>query len=390
MPSEKKANHQVNIVRLGEPRVHANADSLELFDIGAFQVVTKKGEFHAGDLGMYIQPDSVVPQTEPFRFIWEAHQGLDGVVPEKRRRITVRKFRNEWSEGLLLPASVFPELIIPGTGFFSITEGDDVSELLGIEHYDPDKGKENASDSEVFKKKRSRYPKSLKGWWYLLLHKLGIYTSGGQNHGFDTEDGVDMPIYDVDALKHYKNAFEPGEMVEVTEKIHGSNARFIYREGHMYAGSHTQWKHANSNCIWRNVLKAQPWIEEWCRKNEGFGLYGEVTPTQGERFTYGSKDPQLFAFDIRTPDGTWMDREGGVPLGMAPKVTVPLLYEGPYDYDMIVKQYLDGQTTVPGATGMREGIVIRPLKERHIRGLGRLILKVVSNSFLEKDNKEKK
>jgi hypothetical protein len=69
---------------------------------------------------------------------------------------------------------------------------------------------------------------------------------------------------------------------------------------------------------------------------------------------------------------------------------MPLLYEGPYDYDMIVKQYLDGQTTVPGATGMREGIVIRPLKERHIRGLGRLILKVVSNSFLEKDNKEKK
>ena len=27
-----KANHQVNIVRLGEPRVHSNADSLELFD----------------------------------------------------------------------------------------------------------------------------------------------------------------------------------------------------------------------------------------------------------------------------------------------------------------------------------------------------------------------
>lgn len=52
---EKKANHRVNIVRLGEPRVHPNADSLELFDIGGFQVVTKKGEFKAGDLGVYIQ-----------------------------------------------------------------------------------------------------------------------------------------------------------------------------------------------------------------------------------------------------------------------------------------------------------------------------------------------
>jgi hypothetical protein len=306
---EKKANHQVNIVRLGEPRVHANADSLELFDIGAFQVVTKKGEFHTGDLGVYIQPDSVVPQTEPFRFIWEAHQGLDGVVPEKRRRITVRKFRGEWSEGLLLPVNVFAE----GQGKWITTtaEGTDVSEFLGIEHYDPDKGKENASDSEVFKKKRSRYPKSLKGWWYLLLHKLGIYTSGGQNHGFDTEEGVDMPVYDVDALKHYKNAFEPGEMVEVTEKIHGSNARFIYREGHMYAGSHEQWKHSTSKCIWRNVLKAQPWIEEWCRKHEGYGIYGEIGPTQGDSFKYGVKEGDIFffVFDVRSPEGRWLDRE---------------------------------------------------------------------------------
>jgi len=40
-----KANHRVNIVRLGEPRVHTNADSLELFDIEGYQVVTKKGNF---------------------------------------------------------------------------------------------------------------------------------------------------------------------------------------------------------------------------------------------------------------------------------------------------------------------------------------------------------
>src|SRR5207253_2194699 len=63
----KKANHQANIVRLGEPRVHTNADSLELFDIGGYQVVVKKGQFASGDLAVYIQPDSVVPQTEPFK-----------------------------------------------------------------------------------------------------------------------------------------------------------------------------------------------------------------------------------------------------------------------------------------------------------------------------------
>jgi hypothetical protein len=397
---EKKANHQANIVRLGEPRAHTNADSLELFDIGEYQVVTKKGNFKAGDLGVYIQPDSVVPQTEPFKFIWEAYVGLDGTVPEKRRRITVRKFRGEWSEGLLLPVSDFSEFDNDSP---EVTVNNDVSELLSITHYDPDKGKESAADVETFKKRR-KYPRSLKGWWYLILHKLGIYTSGGQNNGFDNEDGVDMPVFDVDALKHYKDAFDPEEIVEVTEKIHGSNARFVFRDEHMFAGSRTQWKSENANCIWRNVLRVQPWIEVWCRANPGYGLYGEICPTQGEKFQYGSAEPHLFVFDIRTPEGKWLGREemvGPYTTGVVndesratilchgeqPNTSVvkwvPVLWVGPYKD--IPWELVDGKSAVDGKT-MREGFVIRPVKERHVRGLGRLILKVVSNKFLEKDN----
>jgi len=393
---EKKANHQVFLVRLGEPRVHPNADTLVLFDLGSYQVVTKKGEFKAGDRGVYVQPDSVVPQTEPFRFIWEAYVGLDGTVPEKRRRITVRKFRGEWSEGLLLPASSFPQLYAlenehAAGGLHAYDyqvrrlqakDGDDVSELLGIEHYDPDKGKELAGDNETFKKRR-KYPKSLKGWWYLILHKLGIYTSGGQNHVFDNEGGLGMPVFDVDALKHYKDAFDPEETVEITEKIHGSNARFAFLDDHMYASSRTQWKAENVNCIWRNVLKTQPWIEEWCRAHPGYGLYGEVTPTQGEKFEYGSKEPQLFAFDIRMTEGKWLSREQVMGSMTGIKSWVPVLYTG--SYKDIPWSLVDGKSAVDGKT-LREGFVIRPVKERHVRGLGRLILKVVSNKFLEKDN----
>lgn len=393
-----KANHRVNIVRLEEPRVHSNADSLELYDIGEYQVVTKKGNFKAGDLGVYIQPDSVVPQTEPFKFIWEAYVGLDGVVPTKRRRITVRKFRGEWSEGLLLPLTDFCYdavnsylYSLPATPYDTepetsrkVAAGDDVADILGITHYDPDEGKESAKDAETFKKQKSKWPRSAKGWFYFILHKLGIYHGGSVN---GNEDGVDMPVFDVDAFKHYRDAFEPGEMVEVTEKIHGSNARFVFRDEHMYAGSRTQWKSERANCIWRDVLKAQPWIETFCRENPGFGLYGEVTPTQGDNFQYGSPDPQLFSFDIRTPDGKWMDHIPVVVLkSTLAAITAPVLYTGPFDWE-VIKQFVDGQTAVPGAKGMREGIVIRPLQERHVRGLGRLILKVVSNSFLEKDSK---
>ena len=171
---------------------------MNCFDIGEYQVVTKKGNFKAGDLGVYIQPDSVVPQTEPFKFIWEAYVGLDGTVPEKRRRITVRKFRGEWSEGLLLPIADFPVFVqdtvsfsqpvyvirCPGTDTWLdyeqnvIKEGRDVSDLLGITHYDPDAGKELAADAETFTKNRRSIP---------ALSRAGGTLSAPQAGHFDTK-----------------------------------------------------------------------------------------------------------------------------------------------------------------------------------------------------------
>ena len=77
-----KTNHRANVVRVGEILPHPNADKLELTHVEGYQIVVGKGNFKTGDLAVYIQPDSVVPQTEPFKFIWQDHIGIDGTVPE--------------------------------------------------------------------------------------------------------------------------------------------------------------------------------------------------------------------------------------------------------------------------------------------------------------------
>jgi len=66
--------------------------------------------------------------------------------------------------------------------------------------------------------------------------------------------------------------------------------------------------------------------------------------------------------------------------------TVPVLYVGPFDA-AAVKALADGATAVPGASNIREGVVVEPLVERHERGLGRVQLKIVSNLFLIGDGK---
>lgn len=393
----KKSNHQANIVRITEVLPHGNADKLEIIQLGGYQVVVRKGDFKPGTLGVYIQPDSVIPQTAPFSFIWQPYvdslkndptslinwTDVQVIVPEKRRRITVRKFRGEWSEGLLLPVTDF--------GFATEGEnaprvGEDVSDLLGITHYDPDKGVENTK-GESMHAPRYKRPKTLKGWVRFILRKLGILKTDRA-----MEVSFEAPVYDVEAYKNHKNTIDENEFVYITEKIHGSNARYVYLDGEMYAGSRNLWKAPNSNCVWRKALKEQPWIELICKANPGYIVYGEVTPTQ-KGFNYGNEDGSVrfFLFDIRTPDGRWLPRMEYVTLKGIESVDlgyaeVPHIFTGAFNAET-VKQYVDGQSLVENSGHIREGVVIRPVNERSVRGLGRVQLKAVSNAFLEKDSK---
>lgn len=416
---EKKANHRAPIVLITAAMLRPHPDpettSLELIDVENYQVVVRKGQFKPGDLAVYIQPDTIVPQTEPFKFIWEKYVTVDGTVPANRRRITVRKFRKEWSEGLLLPIREFGfSTVNDGPGVtVTLTEynwpvitdklfklGDDLSDFLKLEHYDPDVHASNAPTaggvSVKGPKRKGKYPRSILGWIKFIWRAL---TGSGKLKVEDVPFHV--PTYDVDALKNYKNAFDNLQGVDravltdpvtvvVTEKVHGSNARFLYLDGEMYAGSRQLWKAKDSNCVWRKALKQNPWIEDWCKEHEGFALYGEVAPTQGG-FSYGCKDGEVkfFWFDIYTPGKEWVDYDDYGTYGINEaigKYMVPLLYYGPYNFEKISK-LVDGTSIAAGGKHIREGVVIRTAREVSQRGLGRTQLKIVSNVFLEKDNK---
>jgi hypothetical protein len=354
--------------------------------VGGYQIVTGKGNFKEGDLAVYIQPDSVVPQTEPFKFIWADHVGIDGKVPEKRRRITVKRLRKEYSEGLLMPVTDFPTELVCGilqqrASLNLRVEGIDVAELLGITHYVPEFDKESTKADIAVSPKR-RYPKTLRGWFYWTLRKIGFKNAGGRSYA--EEVSFQLPVYDIDALKNHKNWFDETDIVQVTEKIHGSNARFTFilddekqvlGPGKFYVGSHEQWKMDGAN-VWWNVARAFPQIEEWCVQNPGKVLYGEVGPTQ-KGYRYGAEQGEtfFFAFDVydpKTNNWTWAGNEGFAP-------TVPILYVGSYDFEK-VKALVDGKSTVPQAQNIREGVVVRRLSDSRK-------LKIVSNSYLESDAK---
>ena len=363
--------HEANVVRVGEILPHPNADKLEITHVGGYQVVVGKGNFKTGDLAVYIQPDSVVPQTEPFRFIWADHVGVDGVVPAKRRRITVKRLRKEYSEGLLMPVSEVLPVNDRCTGW-DYPEGQDVAATIGIEHYVPEETANTVADS--IRGPRRKYPRSLRGWFFFLLRKLGLRGAGGKSYA--QEVSFHLPVYHVHAYKNRPHEIPLGSDVSITEKIHGSNARYVVIDDTFYAGSHEQWKKDGVN-VWWNVARQYPEIEQWCFQNPGLVLYGEVGPTQ-KGYPYGTENGEVFffAFDVYDPKENAWYWPGNV--GFAG--TVPILYMGKLDKAAIL-YCVDGPSVVPGAKTLREGIVIR---DRNRTGRK---LKVVSNVFYEQEGK---
>lgn len=377
---ETKSNHRVNIVRIEEILPHPNADRLGLVRIGGYQCVVKLGEFAAGDLAVYIQPDSVVPEDPIYEFLW-AGKEFDGPVPDKYRRIRAVKLRKQESEGLLLPIKDLREYL-PDV----IEVGDDVAPFLDITHYEPPEPEEN--HTERAPRERGGFPRSFKGWVYYLLNfiprLLGLQDIGHGQTGGASERGPLAPVYDVDALKNHQDAFTPEDNVMVTEKIHGSNARYVFANGKLYAGSRKLWKSVKSNCIWRAVLDRFPWIESYCKDHEGAVLYGEVVPTQkfadGKPFSYGCADGDVgfFPFDVHQ-DGEWYPKADVKQL----PGFVPVLYEGPYDAAKVAA-LADGESAVVGANHIREGVVVSKVPETRKPGVGRCHLKLVSNEFLRR------
>jgi len=371
------STHRVNVVKIEEILPHPNADTLGIVYIGGYQCVVKKDAYKVGELAVYLQPDSVVPQTKPFEFLW-ADVPPQEEVPVRKRRITVRRFRGQWSEGLLLPVYDFKELELK-----LLVEGMDVAEALGIQHYEePEPGPSRTPRT------RPQYQHPWRSWSafkFWVLYKLGF---ADQLHGDNAKPPKNTPpTYDVEGFKNYPHTFAEGEDVIVTEKVHGSNARYLFDGKTMHVGSKNLWKSEKSTCIWRRALKELPWIEEWCRLNPLCTLYGEVVPTQ-KGYTYGTDETfpvKFFAFDVLLPEGRWEDKkvfEFTVPVN----AKVPLLYQGPYDAAKL-KELAEGKSLAPGAKHIREGIVISSTMERQVRGLGRAQLKLKSMAFLEREAK---
>jgi RNA ligase (TIGR02306 family) len=136
MMSRKLAS--VQVVKAIKPI--EEADRIEVIQILNWDCVARKGEYQIGDKVVYFEIDSLLPDIPAFEFL----KGSSWSQKLNKYKISTHKFRNQISQGLVIPIKDLPDLYIQISGagvwphdLLTLEEGTDLTELLKIEKYEP-------------------------------------------------------------------------------------------------------------------------------------------------------------------------------------------------------------------------------------------------------------
>ena len=365
------SSHNVEVVNIDGIEKHPNADRLDLAKIKGWQCVVGRDEYKAGDKVIYIPIDSVLsPECEKKLF-----SGGSKVVLHNGRVRTI-KLRGQISQGMVAPLALF--------GLEHIAVGSNVAELIGVSKYEPPS--ERATNVVCAARQRPiNNP---------MFHK---YTG-------------------IENFKYWTDVFQDGEEIYVTEKIHGAN----FRAGWVRTHCNTLWKkikrcfgllptyefvYGSHNIQLQDKLfvktyyKGNPYakiVDQYNLKEvleHGEVVYGEMYGHGIQaNYTYGCGPDQhkLVVFDVKKEreDGAMRYLDTNELLDFCATRSlpiVPMLYAGPFDVHKI-PALSRGKSLLSPAQRVREGCVVRPIKEMahelyNFMG-GRKILKSINDDYL--------
>ena len=136
--------------RVGEISKIEGADNIELISVLGWKVIAKIGEFHEGDLCVYFEIDSKLPEKEWSEFMRAKHF--------KVKTMKLGKF-GVISQGLALPIGIF-DVEIPNE------ENVDVTDLLGVTYsVEEDNARKKIDPNAKYKAMASRHQKIFKQPW---------------------------------------------------------------------------------------------------------------------------------------------------------------------------------------------------------------------------------
>jgi len=359
----KNQNSVCFIARIGEVKPIEGADNIELAVIGGWNCIVKKGEYSQGYLVAIATTDAVIPQ------------GLSDAMNvtnylRKGQRVRTVKLRGVYSECLVIPNQFLPK----GALF---EEGEDLMEALNIYKYEPP-----AVQVQLASGRKLKYHQN---------QNFGIY-------------------YKFPNIKNVNGMFNEFDEVEVTRKIHGTNARYgivkknklslwdkvkrffgdKWVEYEYVYGSHNVEKGSDSQGfydtdVWRTIaekhnIRQNLWalfksLQDVYEFGSGIVIYGEIYgPGIQKNYDYSLKELEYAGFDVAVNGEYVACSTSNFLHKMLYLNYVPVLAIEHYSEDLLTRYTFD---KIEGTKVPHEGVVIKS-----IDGDRRKVAKVINPDYL--------
>lgn len=299
-----------------------------------FTFVIPKSVYNVNDKILYFPIDSLIPSDVAQKI------GVYGKLAGRTKdRVKTIRLKNTISQGIVGPISLIESLPNPTP--------ETITEFLNVKKYEP--------------------PAILEKGANLRALPCGL------------------SVYDIEGCERHKEIVDllMDQECVISEKVEGSNfsisfdgeKHWVNQRRHTIelvdGFEHTWWKMASE----QNLTVLSKLL--YAKYGEVATIYGEMTGPSIQGNIYKQISHKIFVFDIKIGD-KFMDASDYMEFIKTHNVNVaPILYVGKlreFMGDKTIVQVSNGNSIIYPGT-LREGIVIKPIKERNVDGFGRLIIK---------------
>lgn len=383
----------------------AGADNIALATVGGWKVIVKKEEFAPGDVAVFFEIDSKLPEINRYEFMERKHY--------KVKTMKLGKF-NVVSQGLLMPLSEFPELGTPDkTDGGVIKVGYDLTDILHITYAEAEDNKRKATSNSnaKYQSMATRHKKIFRQRWarWMMRREWGrkvmfvFFGRKKDNPKYFPKHFEFVHPTDEERVENMPYILESDEPWVRTTKLDGTSTTFILeRKKHRklwdkepyefyvcsrnvrqltpdqdcYHDSNVYWEMAEKYNIKNKMIDM---IDE--TDCDYIAIQGETVGESVQGNPHKLTGRHFYAFNFITSDcGRWNSITARDYLTNYYNLNwVPIVdteYYLPKDMEEM-KLSADGPCELEGATGPREGYVYRSMD-------GKRSFKNVSREYLLK------
>lgn len=236
MLNEKGVRELCYVVKIDDIKPIEGKDRVECAVVGGWTIMVKKDEFKPGDLAIYFEIDSKVPEKEPFLFLEQKHY-----------KIKTQKYKTPsgqfWSQGLIMSAKDFgwekkEDGIYDNKQNCHKLEDESrfLTQILEVTYADAFDNVRKSNGPDKYKRMAARHPELFKKDFIKWLYRKSwgkklLFVFFGRS-----AKKTDWPNWvvktDEERIQNLPNLFPPDDTPWMaTEKIDGTSTTFTLKKG---------------------------------------------------------------------------------------------------------------------------------------------------------------